>query len=53
MKFSSKTFVANKKKETATLLKKSPKKHSIMRPFILVCITVFFNAVLQRFGSGS
>jgi len=41
MKFSSKTFVANKKKETATLLKKSPKKHSIMRPFILVCITVF------------
>ena len=41
MKFSSKTFVANKKKETATLLKKSLKKHSIMRPFILVCITVF------------
>jgi hypothetical protein len=41
MTFSSKTFVANKKKETATLLKKLLKKHSIMRPFILVCITVF------------
>ncbi|EAR13224.1 hypothetical protein PI23P_01982 [Polaribacter irgensii 23-P] len=41
MKFSSQNFVAHKKKETATLLKESPKKHCIMRPFILLCITVF------------